>query len=1130
MLHEDDCRASRSPRTLSCVDVRNDEPGKFADALRLEAKDIAAGRVALGLPSNEPSENRTAIHELADEPWVTYTSSDRAGLALSGGGIRSASFTLGLLQALAERGVLPLFDYLSTVSGGGYTGGFWTSWLRANGSKQLFPTAGSGAASHEHPAIRHLREFSRFLAPRTGLGYIDLWEALLALLAGMVPTLVFATLLFATGVVVWRLIVDYVMWMALQPWVLPPIVFSTYVVLAALMENRWQRVRIVPPRPPDGSVVIGSALITASVLAGVTAFAVHPDSPVWFGDALAPNGPARLIRWRLETRYPVTGLDWIRGYLLPAGFAIGAAGVWAVRWLGPWWIGWKGLRSPDSAMRRRDDPAALGRALERASARLLFFSLVALAFAVIWHLSVFLGETLPGLIETNSKGVTGLLESIGITGGLTAIASAAFGGFRSMLQPSRTDDAAGVLARLRPMLPQLAAGATVILYLTTVTILCRAIDLSLQDSGSSAWLWLLAPAIVALLGGPDHRGTGLHEFYRRRISRAFVQFAGDECPPDCDRLTPCEPNLSRPVHLICCAANGVADDPLHTLYRGARSAVLSPHGLLMGNRCMPSDIRLSDALTASAAAFNSQMGGYSLRLGAAVSILMTALNLRLGLWLPTSRATTPLSIGGVRLLVEMFGATRSDQSWVHLSDGGHFDNSAAYELVRRHCRYIVVADCGADPKVRFDDISELIRRVREDFGVEIEIDVSPLRPDATGYSRQHVAAGSIFYGGRGTSDVGTLIVVKPTLTGDEPPDVTQYRARNSDFPHESTGDQFFDEPQWESYRRLGEHIGRAAFAYVEDMNDTQRKEGERVFSDCARQWHPLPVGFDDRLVALSSRCAAIESELRENMPASLRAEWIPELFSSTVAVGTPTPDDEAKTFLFLLEVAQVLEDAWLTCGLDAHGLHPLNDGWSAYVARWVGMPTFVRLWPLMRPMASPGFREFMKRRFDLRVRGEDEERKGEAALESVLELREVQGHAFESTVVEREVELRLAPPGKAGKAFEVGRAKIRIVDGTAKWSLEDLRVPARLHGGGLVGRFLDAVLAQCVKWKVERIEVDAVRAAAVSERADYNRMLDVYRGRGFRMDASGTTLTRGVTTTAVRAPISASSVSTSPSA
>ena len=53
----------------------------------------------------------------------------RAALCLSGGGIRSATFALGVLQGLAKVKVLPQFHYLSTVSGGGYLGGWLTAWL-----------------------------------------------------------------------------------------------------------------------------------------------------------------------------------------------------------------------------------------------------------------------------------------------------------------------------------------------------------------------------------------------------------------------------------------------------------------------------------------------------------------------------------------------------------------------------------------------------------------------------------------------------------------------------------------------------------------------------------------------------------------------------------------------------------------------------------------------------------------------------------------------------------------------------------------------------------------------------------------------------------------------------------------
>ena len=61
------------------------------------------------------------------QPLATADHMKLVGLALSGGGIRSATFNLGVLQALAKLKILRHVDYLSTVSGGGYIGG----WLSA---------------------------------------------------------------------------------------------------------------------------------------------------------------------------------------------------------------------------------------------------------------------------------------------------------------------------------------------------------------------------------------------------------------------------------------------------------------------------------------------------------------------------------------------------------------------------------------------------------------------------------------------------------------------------------------------------------------------------------------------------------------------------------------------------------------------------------------------------------------------------------------------------------------------------------------------------------------------------------------------------------------------------------------
>src|SRR6187549_605693 len=53
----------------------------------------------------------------------------RTALCLSGGGIRSATFSLGVIQWLGQHGLLKQFDFLSTVSGGGYIGSWLSAWI-----------------------------------------------------------------------------------------------------------------------------------------------------------------------------------------------------------------------------------------------------------------------------------------------------------------------------------------------------------------------------------------------------------------------------------------------------------------------------------------------------------------------------------------------------------------------------------------------------------------------------------------------------------------------------------------------------------------------------------------------------------------------------------------------------------------------------------------------------------------------------------------------------------------------------------------------------------------------------------------------------------------------------------------
>ena len=117
------------------------------------------------------------------------------GLSFSGGGIRAATFAVGVLQGMATLGLLKRFDYLSTVSGGGYAGAWIAAWLKrdgrpANVEAQLNPNrvAESRASraylveqvvDEEPEPIRHLRSFSSYLSPRPGLMAVDTWTVIM---------------------------------------------------------------------------------------------------------------------------------------------------------------------------------------------------------------------------------------------------------------------------------------------------------------------------------------------------------------------------------------------------------------------------------------------------------------------------------------------------------------------------------------------------------------------------------------------------------------------------------------------------------------------------------------------------------------------------------------------------------------------------------------------------------------------------------------------------------------------------------------------------------------------------------------------------------------------------------------
>jgi hypothetical protein len=166
-------------------------------------------------------------------------------------------------------------------------------------------------------------------------------------------------------------------------------------------------------------------------------------------------------------------------------------------------------------------------------------------------------------------------------------------------------------------------------------------------------------------------------------------------------------------------------------------------------------------------------------------------------------------------LREMGSRLDETHKWVNLSDGGHIENLATIELLRRRCMFIITGDGGADPDMHFDNLATLMRYARIDMGIDIEIDLEKLRltdPEGDRLSEAHFAIGRIQY--PYDTKCGYLLYLKSSFTGDEDEVIVEYRSRNPLFPHESTADQFFDEGQFEAYRALGQHIGECALKHA----------------------------------------------------------------------------------------------------------------------------------------------------------------------------------------------------------------------------------------------------------------------------------------------------------------------------
>lgn len=327
----------------------------------------------------------------------------------------------------------------------------------------------------------------------------------------------------------------------------------------------------------------------------------------------------------------------------------------------------------------------------------------------------------------------------------------------------------------------------------------------------------------------DINRTSFHNFYRDQLSKAYLfQIKGEKGttqPNDEQKLSDLnQEGAGAPYHLINAALNlhGSKDGNLRD--RNAEFFILSKHfcGSMQTGLCKTEDMEKADshlnlgtAMAISGAAAAPNMGTTTIK---PLVFIMALLNIRLGYWLPNPcklrkyglirylryKSFSPFSgVGPWYLFKELIGCINEKSTYVNVSDGGHIENLGIYELLRRKCKYIIACDAEADPDMTFGGLAKLIRYARIDLSIDIEIDLDGLQKTENGFSKKHYAMGKIFYGG---GETGHLLYIKSSLTGDENVYISEYRSKNNDFPHESTGDQFFDEAQFEAYRALGYHI------------------------------------------------------------------------------------------------------------------------------------------------------------------------------------------------------------------------------------------------------------------------------------------------------------------------------------
>jgi hypothetical protein len=761
------------------------------------------------------------------------------GLALSGGGIRSATFCLGLLKSLAERRQLLKFDLMSTVSGGGYTGAtlgrLFTDaasaddvreieralgdvdrarfgwWLRANG-RYLIP---GGLRDTLFAAALYLRNL---------LGtHIEL--AIAASLVGIA--------LAAANLLMWDAVFRAVGVDSSQ-------LSRSQSVILMLVQGATQLPTLwfTLAGPFLASIVLACAYWSVRDKTSIRFVLVQIAMWCALGVGACRLGPM-LVQM-------ASGPGWI----VPAFVAFALCWVLALGW-----VLWRS-RHRSAAQQRNELTDALASVLSCA----LLIGLLGLLDRSAWWLAA------ENQGQRVSYGAVLLMAAAGLRAVLPTLLSH---------KPQAPGIGKSALLTLASLLGLVLAFCLAAWWIGVVY--AAALLPVFQPGGLEfwrGWAWVGTLSVVigsyALLTGSNFgflNISSLHMFYKARIVRGYLGAANARrlgarptdrvsglLPPevpvgevnahdDIAQLRYAPHRHGGPVHLANVCVNQTHDPKQKLFNRDRKSLPLTvgPLGWMQAGGSEWAQAHGDAAMTLGAwtaisgAAFAPGLGRLTKR---GISALTVFAGLRLGYWWNSADAgilQRGARVHGSRLLVktrflllECFGAFpgSSSANW-YLSDGGHFENTGAYALLRQEAALIVIADCGADPDYRFCDLENLIRRARIDLNAEItfmrprpgaewnHLEVfGSLNDLASPSSQTCLALAQVRYASGAT---GQLVLVKPNVSSALPVDLVNFKAANPLFPQQPTTDQFFDEAQWESYFRLGAEIGARLDGELLDM-------------------------------------------------------------------------------------------------------------------------------------------------------------------------------------------------------------------------------------------------------------------------------------------------------------------------